>query len=80
MLRSGRHKYCYNPADIDELYDLDADPDELSNLAADPSSRELIETYRSELHAVMRSMGETCIETCSYGVGPNRRITGRWDE
>lgn len=33
-IRSHSHKYCFNPAVVDEFYDLQADPAEMNNLAA----------------------------------------------
>ncbi|MCU0245809.1 MAG: sulfatase-like hydrolase/transferase [Bryobacter sp.] len=34
-IRNPRHKYCFNPAGVDEFYDLHADPAEMRNLAAE---------------------------------------------
>lgn len=36
-IRDERHKYVWNPQDVDELYDFDRDPHEMTNLAADPA-------------------------------------------
>jgi arylsulfatase A-like enzyme len=36
MTRDRRWKYVYNPAGIDELYDLEADPGEIANRVDDP--------------------------------------------
>lgn len=80
MLRTEKFKYCYNPADIDELYDLEKDPAELHNLAENESMKATIEKMRYALFLEMKSYGETCIETCSYGIGVNRRITGVWED
>ena len=80
MLRTRKYKYCYNPMDLDELYDLEEDPDELVNLAVEALMQPVIEELRRKLHDIMVKYGENCINTCAYGVGENRRITGRWDD
>ena len=36
-IRTPRFKYCFNPAAMDELYDLKADPGEMTNLAGKPA-------------------------------------------
>ncbi len=36
MLRHDRYKYVFNPADVDELYDLTDDPHEMTNRIDDP--------------------------------------------
>ncbi len=80
MLRTKSFKYCYNPADIDELYNLDEDPSELHNIAYDAKMKPVIEDMREKLFREMSSYGETCVETCAYNIGVNRRITGIWDK
>ena len=77
MLRTKRYKYCYNPADIDELYDLETDPHELKNLAEDCSMKPVLEDMKTRLYNEMVKHGENCVDTCGYGIGKNRRITGQ---
>lgn len=48
-----QHKYIFDPADVAELYDLQADPLEMHNLAADPEHASTV----SELHALCESWG-----------------------
>ena len=79
MLRTKKHKYCYNPADIDELYDLETDPHELENLAEDSSMKPVLEDMKTRLYDEMVKHGENCVDTCGYGIGKNRRITGQWE-
>lgn len=45
MIRTLKHKLVINPADIDELYDLESDPYEVNNVIDHP----LLQTVRTEL-------------------------------
>ena len=49
MVRTKRHKYVYNPHDLDELYDLDKDPGELQNLVAEPGYRDVLREMKARL-------------------------------
>jgi choline-sulfatase len=80
MLRTRKYKYCYNPADIDELYNLEKDPAELNNLVTEPKMNPMLNDLREKLYREMKQYSETCIDTCSYGIGVNRRISGKWEE
>jgi choline-sulfatase len=51
MIRRGRHKFIYSPADPDQLFDLASDPDEQVNLADDPACASLAEEFRQEIAA-----------------------------
>ncbi|MHC4444308.1 MAG: sulfatase-like hydrolase/transferase [Planctomycetota bacterium] len=50
LVRTRRAKYIYNPAEIDELYDLEHDPHELHNRAADPAYAD----HLNEMRQIMR--------------------------
>lgn len=58
-LRDRRWKYVYNPASIDELYDLDADPAELRNLAADPAHEPALTDLRRRMAGWMRQVQDS---------------------
>lgn len=49
MLRTRTTKYVFNPADIDELYDLESDPGELHNLVAEPNQTGLLREMRGRM-------------------------------
>jgi choline-sulfatase len=49
MVRRGRYKYIYSPADPERLYDLKADPQELCNLATEPECEEVRRSFHDEV-------------------------------
>lgn len=49
MIRRGRFKYVYSPADPEQLFDLLDDPLELRNLAADSAYASRCEAFRDEV-------------------------------
>jgi arylsulfatase A-like enzyme len=58
MLRDRRHKYVWNAAAEDELYDLALDPGELYNLATDPGYRAELTRLRHRLVAWMDAIAD----------------------
>ncbi|NMA95213.1 MAG: sulfatase-like hydrolase/transferase, partial [Clostridiales bacterium] len=58
ILRDKRGKYCFNPFDFDEFYDLEKDPGELNNLINDISYQSTIQNYRNRLLAEQASVEE----------------------
>ena len=55
-VRDRRHKYVWNAAAEDELYDLELDPGELRNLATEPAYRHELDRLRHRLVAWMESI------------------------
>lgn len=51
MVRTASAKYIFNPADTDELYDLERDPGELTNLVGRPEHADLLNAMRRRLRA-----------------------------
>jgi len=49
MIRDHKWKYVFNPADTDELYDMENDPDELKNLVHEPACAQTLRLLRLEL-------------------------------
>lgn len=49
MICDHRYKYVWNPADTDELYDLEKDPYELKNCAHQPEYEEILKRMRLDL-------------------------------
>jgi arylsulfatase A-like enzyme len=62
MVRTSRWKYVHDPlsppAELDELYDLEADPAELTNVAADPANAGVVAEMRDRLEAWRTSTGD----------------------
>jgi arylsulfatase A-like enzyme len=58
MLRTTSHKYVWNLAAEDELYDLEADPGELTNLALDVSRRDVLESLQVRLLERLRELDD----------------------
>jgi arylsulfatase A-like enzyme len=56
MLRTREHKYVFNPAGVDELYDVVADPGELVNLADRPGHAELLRRLRERMGEWMKQV------------------------
>lgn len=49
MICNHMYKYVWNPADVDELYDLVKDPHELKNYVYDPDYKEVLKQMRLDL-------------------------------
>lgn len=58
MVRWGRYKYVFNPADVDELYDLEEDPHELDNRAPWPKASGVLREGRKRLLEWMEETGD----------------------
>lgn len=63
MLRDRRHKYVWNPTDVDELYDLERDPWELDNRIADPAYQDVLRDLRLRLLARLAEQGDGLVRT-----------------
>jgi arylsulfatase A-like enzyme len=57
-IRTPEFKYCFNPAGVDELYDLRADPAELNNLAGRAETRAVEERLARRLLGHLRECGD----------------------
>ena len=57
-IRTPEFKYCFNPAGVDELYDLRADPAELNNLAGRAETRAAQERLARRLLGHLRECGD----------------------
>lgn len=57
-IRTPRWKYCWNPADLDELYDLEQDPGEMVNLAGDPQYRDELKPLQQRLLNHLERIGD----------------------
>jgi len=68
MIRSARYKYVYNPADLDELYDLAADPAELSNRISDPTLAGVLAEHRAMLEEWMEGTRDTMYRWVQRGL------------
>ena len=68
VLWDDRYKFVFNPAGVDELYDLEADPTETENLAArgDPESRAIVERMTRRLFAELRETGDETLVNTDY--------------
>ena len=57
-----RYKYCFNPTDVDELYDLKEDEGELINLIHDPKYKELVKSFREKLFNELEALNDTMLK------------------
>ena len=55
---SGRYKYVFNAAGLDELYDRQSDPHEMHNLIRDPAHSAAIDSIRGQLLQHLRATGD----------------------
>ncbi|MCA9893073.1 MAG: sulfatase-like hydrolase/transferase [Anaerolineae bacterium] len=58
MIRTKTHKLVINPADINELYDLDSDPYELNNVYGHPAYHEVQVELMSKLYKRLVELGD----------------------
>ncbi len=73
MVRTREYKLVYNPAGVDELYDLKADPHEMKNLIDDPAMEAVIKELFGKLWIKARAERDymSSYHTCSHApLGP----------
>lgn len=58
MLRTARYKLVVNPADVNELYDLEADPHELLNRYEHPELADVRRELLGRLYTTLRERGD----------------------
>jgi hypothetical protein len=58
MVRSRTHKYVFNGADVDELYDLGRDPGELENRIGEPGCAGIRRELKARLLDWMERQGD----------------------
>jgi arylsulfatase A-like enzyme len=61
-VRTPDHRYCFNPQDVDELYDLREDPNELTNLAGEPDHADIAAALRERVFDWMRREGDPLVD------------------
>lgn len=61
-IRTLDYKYCFNPQDVDELYDLKEDRGEVHNLIGDCAHKAIGENLRERLMVWMRRAGDPLAE------------------
>ncbi|MBT7840686.1 MAG: sulfatase-like hydrolase/transferase [Lentisphaerae bacterium] len=69
MLVTKRHKYIFNAADFDELYDLEADPHELKNIINSPEMQETRQALARRLANEMQETGDPHAEHAAVLMG-----------
>jgi choline-sulfatase len=62
MVRTNKWKYIYNPASVDELYDLESDPGELHNLADQLGFKHVLRRMKEKLLQRLNETGDTIAE------------------
>jgi arylsulfatase A-like enzyme len=72
-------KYIFNPADDDELYDLNADPAELHNLLADGAEHPAAAALRARLVALAQRHGDPVQNCIAKWFGQWRGLSGQPD-
>jgi arylsulfatase A-like enzyme len=60
-VRTHTHKYCFNPAGVDEFYDLKADPGEMNNLAAAKAPPAALRPLQERLLAHLAESGDAML-------------------
>jgi arylsulfatase A-like enzyme len=62
-IRTPRYKYCFNPAGVDELYDLAADPPEMTNLSGRGEHRAAERQLQARLLAHLTDCGDSVLHS-----------------
>ncbi len=75
-IRTPEFKYCFNPAGVDELYDLRKDPLEMNNLAAGPEVSAVQGELARRLLAHLDETGDT-LPASKLRTHINSRTSGR---
>jgi arylsulfatase A-like enzyme len=63
MIKTPEFKYCFNPQDIDELYDLRNDKEELHNLSDDERYIEIKKKMKKRLFEHLKEVDDNILQT-----------------
>jgi arylsulfatase A-like enzyme len=72
-IRTPHWKYCWNPADRDELYDLTNDPFEQNNLAENERYKENLEEMQKRLMAHLARTGDPLLDRFEKTIQRNEK-------
>jgi len=79
MITQDGLKYIFNPADDDELYDLNADPAEMNNLLAHDATHPRADEVRKRLIDAARRHGDPVQDCIAKWFGQWRNFSGQPD-
>ncbi len=67
-IRTPEYKYCWNPVDVNELYDLKNDPEEMHNLIHSREHRKIKEELEQRLLAHLKAVDDPLYKKMKYSI------------
>ncbi|MCD6376994.1 MAG: DUF4976 domain-containing protein, partial [Caldisericaceae bacterium] len=67
-IRTPEYKYCWNPVDINELYDLNNDPEEMHNLINSVNYRRIREELENRLLSHLKKVEDPLYKKMKYSI------------